>query len=131
MIQHLGDHVPESIRQGAAAYGTNFNAAHAVDAQIVIGLAGVIQRNGANGTLLSTCTALNTAFVCRRVESGGFQFLVGVVSGDMNRFRIVRLCHHIGGKPAADGWMKETKYLTRMQRKQRMGTFMSLTTGSV
>ena len=72
LIQHLGDHGQESIRQGAAAHGTSFNTAHTVDAQIVIGLAEIIKRNRAHGTLLGAGTALDAVFICRRVEGGGF-----------------------------------------------------------
>jgi hypothetical protein len=72
LIQHLGDHCLERIRQGAAVLGTDFHTAHAVDAHIVTGLAGVIQRNGTHRTTLSTDTALDTVFACRGMECSGF-----------------------------------------------------------
>ena len=105
LIQHLGDHVQESIRQGAALLGADLNATHTVDAQIVTGLAGVIQRNGNHRTPLGANTALDAVFVCRRVEGGGFYLLLGGVSGNLNRYRIVCLCHHIGRELTAEGFI--------------------------
>ena len=71
LIQHLGNHIQECIRQSTALLGADLNTTHAVDAQIVIGLAGVIQRNGTHRTLPGAGTALDAAFVCPRVECRG------------------------------------------------------------
>ena len=88
-IEHLGDHIQKGVRQGAAAHRADLNTSHAVDAQIIVGQAGVIRRNGTHGTLPGTGTALNTVFVCCRMECSGFQFLVGDISGNLHRWSIV------------------------------------------
>ena len=72
LVQHRRNHLQESIRQGAAMLGTNFNTSHTVDAHIAQGLAGIIQRNGPQGALLGADAALDAVFTCRRVECGGF-----------------------------------------------------------
>ena len=88
-IEHLGDHIQEGIRHGAAAHRADLNTSHAVNAQIVESLTGIIQRNGTHGTLPGAGTALDAVFICCRMECGGFQFLVGDVSGNLHRWRIV------------------------------------------
>ena len=70
-VQHLRDHRTERIRQGSAVHGASFHAAHAVDASLVVGVAGVIQRDGTRGAVLSAGAAFGAGFVCRRVEGGG------------------------------------------------------------
>ena len=71
LIQHLGDHGQKSIRQGTALLGTDLNTAHAVDAQVIVGLTGIFQGNSTQRTLLGTGTALDAAFACCRMESRG------------------------------------------------------------
>lgn len=102
-VQHLRDHRTERIRQGSAVHGATCNTAHAVDASLVVGVAGVIQRDGTRGAPFSAGAAFGAGFVGRRVEGGGLQLLVWGVAGDLDRGRIIGLCHHIGGEPAAEG----------------------------
>ena len=104
-VQHLRDHRTERIRQCSAVHGATCNTAHAVDTSLVVGVAGVVQGDGTRGAAFSAGAAFGAGFVCRRVEGGGLQLLVGGVAGDLDGGGIVGLCHHIGGELAAEGFV--------------------------
>ena len=65
-IEHLHDHRTERIRQGSAVHGATCNTAHAVDASLVVGVAGVVQGDGARGAVLSAGAAFGAGVVGRR-----------------------------------------------------------------
>ena len=88
-IQHLGSTDYEGFRQSAAVLRADLDAAHTVDARIVEGLAGVIQRNRTNGSLLGTDAAFHAGFVCCGMECRGFQFLIRFVARDLYSCDIV------------------------------------------